>query len=636
MKYTIIFLVAFSLLVLKQGKAQFDLQVYECTDSAMVVALVDSVLLSNVEPEFKKNITFTGDPESVGYFWDAYVLGFAEARGIALSTGFAGDLDQSNDCQSQNASGNTNGASDVDLSQMTSLSINDACIIEFDVMLFNDSIFLSYVFGSEEYHDYVNSSFNDVFGFLLSGPEINGPYSNNAINISVVPGTNEPVKISSVNCGNQQNGCEPPPGDGTNCEFLVDNKDQTQPAFDQFVLDGYTVPFETHQGIQSYEWYHVKLAIGDAGDAMFDSGVFLEKGSIVSIPVPDINIAEAENENEVIDYIDSFLLGEVHETNKANISFSGDPKAIGFFENTSFLGLEQTDGMIFTSGYASNATWLNECETSSNLSTDNNGLESDSDLEMLTVNGTVGDVSIVEFDFRPTNDSINFNYVFASEEYHDLVQTADFDVFGIFLSGPGIEGEYANNAVNLAILPEDKYPVNSSTISYGVGGLTCDGIPSGCINCELLVDNSQKTDTAFFALGYDGYTIPLNASYPVTPGDWYHIKIAIADGETDFDDSGIFLSNGTLVSDSLMTSVHNQRIEEQIVIKPNPAKEYIEIQSIDKEKVLSYSIYDTRGRLLKQSLFEGSQISIAELPKGMLIIEVRTEKHIVRKKLLHQ
>ena len=121
--------------------AQSDLQVYQCADSAMVISLVDSVLLSNVEPEFKQNITFTGDYRAVGYFWDAYVLGFADAKGIVLSTGFTDDLDQSNDCNAYNANGTTNGGSDADLAQMTSISINDACVIEFDVMLFNDSIF---------------------------------------------------------------------------------------------------------------------------------------------------------------------------------------------------------------------------------------------------------------------------------------------------------------------------------------------------------------------------------------------------------------------------------------------------------------------------------------------------------------
>ena len=616
-------------------QAQYDLSVYQCPDSASVIAMIDSVLLFNVEPEFKKNIKFTGDPRSVGYFTKGTIFGFSTPTGIVLSSGFSGDLDKSNDCNPGNANSNTSGGSDPDLAMMTSLSINDACIVEFDIMLFNDSVFLSYVFGSEEYHDYVNTSFNDVFGFFLSGPEINGPFSNNAINISVVPGTNEAVMISTVNCGKETSGCNPPPGNGPNCEYLVDNKDQTNPAFNQFALDAYTVQFITEQLIQSFEWYHIKLAIGDVGDGAYDSSVFLEKGSIISIPVPDINIAEAETEEDVIEYIDSVLLGDVIESNKANITFTGDPKSIGYFDDTDFLNLTGNSGVLFSSGYAGSVPQPNECNSSSNISTDNAGLNTDPDLELLVGRGVVSDVSVVEFDYRSSNETIDFNYVFASEEYHDLINTGHYDVFGIFLSGPGIKGGFLNNAVNLAVLPDSDIPVNSASINFGSGGLTCEGKPGGCLNCEWLIDNSQKTDSAFFAIAYDGYTIPLNATYPVTPGEWYHIKIAMADGETSFDDSGIFLSSGTLVSDSLMTDVRNNTFDQDIQIRPNPAKEYIDIFNSGDEQIVKFAFYDISGRLLKKGLFDGSRISISDLPKGMLFIELSSENYTIREKLLH-
>ena len=39
-----------------------------------------------------------------------------------------------------------------------------------------DSIAFNYVFGSDEYLEWVNSSYNDIFAFFLSGPGIVGPY----------------------------------------------------------------------------------------------------------------------------------------------------------------------------------------------------------------------------------------------------------------------------------------------------------------------------------------------------------------------------------------------------------------------------------------------------------------------------
>lgn len=222
-----------------------------------------------------KDITFTGDPHAVGYFNGGYIFGFGIPQGIVMSTGFSESLDDDNTCSAANANGNTTGGSDPDLNALTSLSINDACVIEFDFMPTGDSARFVYVFGSEEYHDFVGSNFNDVFGFFLSGAGITGPYSNDAINIAQVPGTSLAVSISNVNCGTQPP-CDPPPGPGTNCEYLYDNTNDLKPTYDITALDAYTSAFVAVNETQSCQWYHIKLAIGDAA---FDSGVFLEKGS---------------------------------------------------------------------------------------------------------------------------------------------------------------------------------------------------------------------------------------------------------------------------------------------------------------------------------------------------------------------
>ncbi len=52
-----------------------------------------------------------------------------------------------------------------------------------------DELTFEYIFGSDEYADYVGTNFNDIFAFLVSGPGIIGdPAINNQENIAILPG----------------------------------------------------------------------------------------------------------------------------------------------------------------------------------------------------------------------------------------------------------------------------------------------------------------------------------------------------------------------------------------------------------------------------------------------------------------
>jgi hypothetical protein len=50
------------------------------------------------------------------------------------------------------------------------------------------------------------------------------------------------------------------------------------------VYDGFTVVLEAKRQVECGQTYHIKLAIGDALDQAYDSGVFLEAGSFTSTP----------------------------------------------------------------------------------------------------------------------------------------------------------------------------------------------------------------------------------------------------------------------------------------------------------------------------------------------------------------
>lgn len=247
---------------------------------------VENVLLG--EGVQASNITFNGAPADqvnlqCGYFESngSYV---ELESGMVLSTGhvygvdFFGDSVFVGSTTTIFVDSPTNG--DVDLQTLSDEDIFDQAVLEFDFIPTGDTLRFNYIFGSEEYPEFVNS-FNDAFGFFLAGPGITGPFSspagfpNGSTNIALVPGTTTPVTIDNVNEGNFN--C---PGNGTectNCEYYVNNCDIADVA-----LDGTTTVLEAFSLVQCGETYHIKLAIGDALDGSWDSAVFLQEGSFQS------------------------------------------------------------------------------------------------------------------------------------------------------------------------------------------------------------------------------------------------------------------------------------------------------------------------------------------------------------------
>lgn len=222
--------------------------------------LVETVLIGNGVSA--SNITFTGAPTAIGSFNSTNSnVGFS--GGILLTTGSINNAIGPNNSGSSGTDNMRPG--DTDLNQTVSVNTQDATVLEFDFVPASDTLRFNYVFASEEYLEWVGFAYNDVFGFFISGPGISGPYTNNAINIALVPGTQTPVSISNVNSTQ-------------NSAYYFNNETPPPPAT-AIQYDGFTVPLTAEAIVQCGETYHIKLAIADAGDGTYDSGVFLEAGS---------------------------------------------------------------------------------------------------------------------------------------------------------------------------------------------------------------------------------------------------------------------------------------------------------------------------------------------------------------------
>lgn len=155
----------------------------------------------------------------------------------------------------------------------------DACVLEFDIQVLGDSLTFNYAMGSEEYNEYVCGAYNDVFGFFISGPNPVGP-NYNSQNVALIPGTNTPVAINTVN-----NGSVGVLGGGGTGICDLSNSSYFNGPIPSIVYDGNTVVLQAKSLTVPCQTYHFKLAIADGGDDNFDSGVFLEAGSFQSIPV---------------------------------------------------------------------------------------------------------------------------------------------------------------------------------------------------------------------------------------------------------------------------------------------------------------------------------------------------------------
>jgi hypothetical protein len=144
------------------------------------------------------NVQFFGNPESIGYFElntaDSTNLGFN--KGIMMATGIAGGFIGNAGFPNDFSGGLDNIPELTNAVPPSCGSINDGLLLSFDFVPQSSNISFKYVFASDEYDTYVCSQFNDAFAFLISGPGIVGNQ-----NMALVPGTNDPITISTINNG---------------------------------------------------------------------------------------------------------------------------------------------------------------------------------------------------------------------------------------------------------------------------------------------------------------------------------------------------------------------------------------------------------------------------------------------------
>ncbi|GAB6057699.1 choice-of-anchor L domain-containing protein [Desulfonatronum parangueonense] len=232
------------------------------------------------------NVTYTGSPLSAGIFNDGENAGIGINEGIILSSGKVEHIIGPNTSTGISYSAGTPG--DADLDNLSGGITYDAAVLEFDFIPEGDQLNFDFVFGSEEYNEYVGSPFNDVFGFFIDGQ-----------NIAIVPGTTDPISINNVNLHNNSN-------------YYVNN----EKGIYNTEADGFTKVINIKANVTPGNMHRMKIAIADVGDSSLDSWVMIAANSFSTSPseaiyvnrVEPFDITTQERAQNVLENLDKVII----------------------------------------------------------------------------------------------------------------------------------------------------------------------------------------------------------------------------------------------------------------------------------------------------------------------------------------
>ncbi|KAF2506406.1 hypothetical protein E0W72_13195, partial [Flavobacterium arcticum] len=336
----------------------------------------------------------------------------------------------------------------------------------------------------------------------------------------------------------------------------------------------------------------------------------------VKTPEPPITVNDTEYTIEelvqdVLIGIDCAIVSNVTSTSGSDF---GQANSIGYFDQNG-SAFPFTNGIVMATGGITEAPgpWPGAATF------DNSLWPGDADLSAIIAEGgntgTLVNASILEFDFVPFTDQISFNFLFASNEYGTF-QCNYSDAFAFILTGPttAVDGD------NLAVIPGTTIPVSVVNIRDNQYNTLCESVNEGYFG-QYNPDNPEAS-----SIGYNGQTIPMVASAPVTPGETYHIKLVIADygpfGADSSVNSAVFLDGGSFaigapdLGDDLTIEGGNAACDgEEIVLDTEMDPDvydftwFLDGIPIDGETGASLTVTES-GSYLVEVLFENTNCSV--------------------------
>ena len=233
------------------------------------------------------NVQYTGAPAATGTFsfTDPTVLGMGS--GIVLSSGNANEVVGPNSSDSNSTDWILPGSDQ--LSALSGYATQDAAVLSFDFVPTTNQVAFQYAFGSDEYPEWVNTQYNDVFAFWVTD---GAGTTTNCAQVRQVAGDPAspfvPVAINNINQSNP--GQSPMPTAMRPDLFRPNYYDAAAGSPIDLELDGITKVLTCQAAVTPGVTNHMSLAIADSSDGIYDSAVFLKASSLVSNDNPTADI----------------------------------------------------------------------------------------------------------------------------------------------------------------------------------------------------------------------------------------------------------------------------------------------------------------------------------------------------------
>lgn len=360
-----------------------------------------------------------------------------------------------------------------------------------------------------------------------------------------------------------------------------------------------------------------------------------------------INAAQAQINirlTNIEEWVKTSFVGQGVVIGNIKTNLSGKEVA-GTFSNNGVLQLK--DGLVMSTGDISTIATLNDTFNESAAFKAYGKPDIDNDLQKI-IQGVFYDLSYIEFDFVPNNNSIQFNYQFGSEEYPEFVGSKFNDVFAFIVSD-------GDSSKNIALIPGKKTPVSINTVNFKTDSIYYidNNVFSFVVsNREMPVNTPEEevyrskvgkllfrikkfftpkdseeelrrlgmqpnealikkvNDKLYRNLQFDGITTKLVAQTFVEPYKKYHLKIIIADVTDNVYDSGVFLETGSLITKKDIT-------QPGFVDYPDLSKEIDLTRILDGEKV--QDILVQREKEIKKSSQVVNPLSAEAKPNHAVI-----------------